>query len=128
MKELKRVPNTTLFADEDGRIYRLRELKPWRKDKREYLCIKDEKKNLPVHRLVAKAFLPEPLPGQTEVNHKNGIPNDNRADNLEWVTPRRNAEHRGEAKKEKYLTKEDCIKLLESLPDGATISSIRYRE
>ena len=104
MKELKRVPDTTLFADEDGRIYRLRELKPWRRDNREYLCVKDNKKNLPVHRLVAKAFLPEPLPGQTEVKH------------------------RGEAKKEKYLTKEDCIKLLESLPDGATISSIRYRE
>ena len=39
----------------------------------------------PVHQLVMKTFVGEPLPGQ-EVRHKNGVPTDNRLANLEYGT------------------------------------------
>jgi hypothetical protein len=45
-----------------------------------------------MHRLVAKAFIPNPN-NYDIVNHKNGIKNDNRADNLEWVTQSENCMH-----------------------------------
>ena len=42
-----------------------------------------------VHRLVAELFLDQPT-SKHQVNHKNGIRNDARLRNLEWVTSREN--------------------------------------
>ncbi len=45
-----------------------------------------------IHRLVALSFLTRPSLDH-QVNHKNGIRNDNRLENLEWVTHQENVIH-----------------------------------
>lgn len=51
-----------------------------------------EKKTQKVHRLVAKAFVPNP-DGYTEINHIDGDKENNRADNLEWTDRFGNMRH-----------------------------------
>jgi hypothetical protein len=53
---------------------------------------KRKKSTFSIHRLVAKAFIPN-QDNKKEVNHLNGNKTDNRADNLEWVFPKDNMKH-----------------------------------
>lgn len=72
-----------------------RKVKPW-PNGRQYLEVslsKNGKRRVCLlHRLVAIAFLPIDV-YRTQVNHINEDKSDNRASNLEWVTPSENNSH-----------------------------------
>lgn len=65
-------------------------------DKNGYLTVdlyKDGKrKTYKVHRLVAQAFIPNPL-GLPQCNHKDENPSSNYAENLEWVSAKENCNY-----------------------------------
>ena len=71
-------------------------LKPLKCDRNNYdlvsIYINGVKKRCFIHKLVAQAFIPNPL-NKPQVNHKNGNKHDNRASNLEWVTCQENITH-----------------------------------
>lgn len=79
-----------------------------------------EKNNFSVHRLVATAFIENPF-NKPEINHIDGIKNNNNSLNLEWATPKENMNHahktelmnlqRGENHWRSLLKKEDIIKI-----------------
>ena len=52
----------------------------------------NSRKNYRVHRLIAKAFIPN-IRNKPQINHKNGIRDDNRIDNLEWTDQSENMAH-----------------------------------
>ena len=58
-----------------------------------YVTAKVNGQTLYVHRLVAMAWHADTYFVGAEVNHINGNPRDNRAENLEWVTHRQNILH-----------------------------------
>jgi len=89
--------------------------------------------NRSIHRLVAEAFL-GPCPKGMEVNHKNGNRAENRAHNLEWVTPSQNALHatrvlktrilRGEEHGMAKLTTEQVIEMRRLRSNGHKVKDI----
>ena len=56
------------------------------------LFINGKEKTFLVHRLVALAYIPNPL-NKSQVNHINGDKSCNMYHNLEWVTPKENVRH-----------------------------------
>jgi NUMOD4 motif/HNH endonuclease len=80
-----------------GRTYKSKVLEPY-DNQYGYLYVSlpvdAGKKKFRIHRLVAMAFLPNSDPRfGLDVNHKNGIRHDNRAENLEWATRSENLTH-----------------------------------
>lgn len=59
---------------------------------RGYMAVSIDGKSVKVHRLVARAFLPEDA-DRTQINHKNGDTHDNRLENLERCSPSENVRH-----------------------------------
>ncbi|AZO48034.1 HNH endonuclease [Mesorhizobium sp. M4B.F.Ca.ET.058.02.1.1] len=98
--------NGRYSVDEDGNVYSLRnnagnrraapKLMKLRLSKEGYLTVTlttdTGRLFCQVHRLVAQAFIPNPM-NKPEVNHRDGIKIHNRKTNLEWATESENAQH-----------------------------------
>lgn len=86
------------------------------------ICIHG-KKVLFVHRAVAKAFVPGYFEG-AQVNHKDENKQNNRYDNLEWVTPKENINHGTHNKRcLEWVNKNQAISVEQYTHDGRLFAS-----
>ena len=58
-----------------------------------YLSVKIDGKLESIHRLVGKLFIHNPH-NKNEINHIDGDKTNNKVENLEWVSPRENIQHK----------------------------------
>jgi hypothetical protein len=98
MKQTAFIKGTNYQICEDGTLLNILtgKLKKWSKDSNGYMrCtiwINGKSKTISQHRILAESFIDNPE-HKLQVNHKNGIKNDNKLDNLEWVTQSENTLH-----------------------------------
>lgn len=88
-----------------------------------------ESKKFYVHRLVAKAFIPNPT-NLPEVNHINGNRQDNHISNLEWVDRLGNVTHAIKTGLKVYtnrLTREEFLECLIAVINGESYTSLSKR-
>ena len=113
-------------VDEQGVIYNSKgEILKTHENKHGYknlaICTAEGTKNFLVHRVIASAFIPNPL-NKPFVNHKDGNKQNNSINNLEWVTHRENCIHAIEEKlykKINILNTKESIEIISMYNKGA---------
>ena len=68
------------------------------------LCKDGKEKRFSIHRLIALAFIPNPL-NKPCIDHINRIRDDNRIENLRWVTYSENSQNRTDNNEDIYIAK-----------------------
>lgn len=97
--EWSHIPGTKYSVSSDGRVRNdstgavLSQTANTNGYMRVFLCCEGKQRTAYVHRLVAEAFIENPL-HKVEVNHIDGDKTNNSADNLEWCTHSENQKHR----------------------------------
>ena len=106
-EEWREIPGTDYSVSSEGRVMshkfgRNRVLSPHKNSdgyRQVALHMEGERADTMVHRLVAEAFIGKAPTALHEINHIDGVKENNSVGNLEWVTHQENAQHRFEVLK-----------------------------
>jgi hypothetical protein len=119
--------NGEIFSNKRGKIkpMKLEKLGDYRRVR---LSVNGEVKRELVHRIVARTFIVKPNLNNSVVNHKNGIKNDNRVENLEWCSHSENLAHAyselNRTLPNRKLSDSDIIEIKNRLSNGDKQTSI----
>lgn len=132
------IPNDSIFGELKG-TWKKQQLKNQTTNRYGYktskLCKEGHCRRLTIHRLVAKAFLPNPE-NRRQVNHIDGDKTNNRLDNLEWASHSENIRHAyatglmntdhlvGENSVNAKLTWEKVREIRKQLSEGARVKDL----
>lgn len=124
------IPGTNYYVHDDGAVFNIKTMrfvKPQSNGRynKVTLSINGKEHQYLIHRLVAKAFIPNP-DNKPEVNHINGDRFDNRVENLEWVTASENQSHAVRTNLKKHgtdlwngkFTKEQVLEIMRRKHNG----------